>query len=97
MKLLLDTHTFLWFIKDDHKLSKKAKAFISEPINTRYLSYASIWEIALKQSIGKIELPDDFKNFITEQLKINYIDILPFSITHFAKVKELPYFHKDPF
>ena len=97
MKFLLDTHTFLWFINDDKKLSLKSKEIISNPNNIRYLSYASIWEIAIKSGLGRIDLPDDFENFITEQLNINYIEIFPFRISHFAKVKELPFFHKDPF
>ncbi|OFX28135.1 MAG: twitching motility protein PilT [Bacteroidetes bacterium GWA2_31_9] len=97
MKLLLDTHTFLWFINDDKRLSLKAKELISKPNNIRYLSYASIWEIAIKSSLGRIEIPIDFEKFIEEQLKINNILIFPFSISHLAKVKELPFIHKDPF
>ena len=74
MNLLLDTHTFLWFIAGDSTLSKAARSAIEDLNNNLYLSVASVWEIAIKVSIDKLELSEPFETFIPEQLAENGIE-----------------------
>jgi PIN domain nuclease of toxin-antitoxin system len=97
MKLLLDTHSFLWFVLDDPKLSTLAKSLIENRENQRLLSKASLWEIAIKQSIGKLRLSLPFTSFITQQLNLNEIQVLNIAIEHLAVVSTLPLHHRDPF
>lgn len=97
MKIILDTNSFLWFITDDSKLSTPAYKLIEDIENTRLLSVASLWEIAIKMSIGKLELTSNYEDFFSIQLKQNYIDIFSITLSHLAKVRDLPFHHKDPF
>ena len=96
MRLLLDTHTFLWFIDDHPRLSSNAKSLL-ESDNDLLLSTASLWEIAIKLSIGKLALPQPFEPFVREQLSINAIDILEIDLSHLGAVSTLPFHHRDPF
>ena len=97
MTYLLDTHTFLWFINDDPKLSATAKTLIEEPGNVIYLSAASLWEIAIKVSLGKLKVPLPFTDFIKEQLRENSIVLLEIKPEHTGIVATLPFHHRDPF
>jgi len=97
MRLLLDTHTFLWFIEDDPNLSPIAKALIADPSNEVLLSMASPWEIAIKVRIGKLALPDPLGDFLHDQMMINSIQLLPISLEHATRVATLPLHHRDPF
>jgi PIN domain nuclease of toxin-antitoxin system len=97
MNYLLDTHTFLWFINDDAFLSSTAKALIEDPENTIYLSVASIWEMAIKVSLDKLEMPSPFTDFIDEQLDENTIILLNIKTAHTGIVATLPFHHRDPF
>lgn len=96
MNILLDTHTFLWFINDSPELSQNAADLLESDINL-LLSMASLWEIAIKVNLRKLTLPDDFKQFIPQQLTLNKIDILPISFEHLTIVANLPLHHRDPF
>lgn len=96
MKLLIDTHIFLWFINNSPQLSTDAKAIIESDVDV-LLSIASAWEIAIKSSIGKLALPDSYDRFIPQQVKQNAIKILPIKMTHLAVVANLPLHHRDPF
>lgn len=96
-RYLLDTHSFLWFINDDVALSETARILIESPENIIYLSIASIWEIAIKVSLGKLEVPSPFTAFIDKQLAENNIQILPINTKHVGKVVSLPFHHRDPF
>jgi PIN domain nuclease of toxin-antitoxin system len=96
MKLLIDTHTFLWFINQSEQLSVNAKNLLESDIDI-WLSVASLWEIAIKVSIGKLVLPDTYENFIPRQIGENEIEVLPISIVHLNIVSSLPLHHKDPF
>ena len=69
MNVLLDTHTFLWFIANDPRLSTQAQALIQDPGNRRLFSMASLWEIAIKVSLGKLTLAQPFDQFIPRQLQ----------------------------
>jgi PIN domain nuclease of toxin-antitoxin system len=96
MKLLLDTHTFLWFINDSPQLSADAKSIL-EADSELLLSTASLWEIAIKISIGKLTLPQPYNMFIPEQLAINSIKELPINLKHLDVISALAFPHHDPF
>lgn len=96
MKLLLDTHTFLWFIDDNPKLSAAAKKLLESDVDLM-ISAASLWEIAIKVSIGKLTLTQPFQEFILDQLTRNSVKLLEISIAHLAVVSGLPFHHRDPF
>ena len=96
MRLILDTHAFLWFINDSPQLSPPA-AELLESGNELLLSTASLWEVAIKLSIGKLALPAPYEAFIAEQLKLNVIEVLPITVPHLAVVATLPLHHRDPF
>lgn len=97
MKFLLDTHTFLWFIANNPELSKAAKALLEDSNTDLFLSYASLWEIAIKVSLGKLSLPEPFEAFVAEQLEVNSIELLPLSLKQISAVVRLPFHHRDPF
>ena len=96
MELLLDTHAFIWFINGDDSLPDKVKDEIKDVRNKCFLSIASLWEIAIKTSLGKLELKSDF-NKLADFLSANDIDILPITFEHLQKLLHLKYHHRDPF
>lgn len=97
MRLLLDTHTFLWFILGDQRLSKMAEKLIAEPNNIIQVSPATYWEIAIKISLGKYALPEPYGTFMERELESNDFQILPIEPQHTALLTELPFYHRDPF
>jgi PIN domain nuclease of toxin-antitoxin system len=97
MRLLLDTHTFLWWINNDPQLSDSARVAISSERNECFLSVASCWELAIKASIGKIRLTKPVERFIPEELAANDFQLLSIDFRHVAKVETLPFHHRDPF
>ena len=97
MKVLLDTHVFLWWITDDPRLSSRAREIIAEGANEIFLSAVSGWEIAIKAKLGRLRLPDDPERFIPEQLRLNAIETLPVQMSHALHVYKLPDHHRDPF
>ncbi len=86
MNLLLDTHAFLWFITNDPRLSSQAQSLIQVPANRRLLSMASLWEVAIKASLGKLTLAQPFDQFIPRQLQLNQIEVLVIELPHVAAV-----------
>ncbi|MDA8344127.1 MAG: type II toxin-antitoxin system VapC family toxin [Thermaerobacter sp.] len=97
MRLLLDTHTFLWWISDDPQLSPSARAAIGDSRNEVFFSAVSAWELAIKAGLGKLQLNEDLPLFVHEQLLENRFVPLPMSIEHALRVQELPRHHQDPF
>lgn len=97
MKILLDTHTFLWFIAGDSQLDGYARSLIEEPSNERYLSMATVWEITIKTSLGRLAVPTPPSTLIREQIWANAIDLLPITPEHLDRLYTMPYHHKDPF
>lgn len=97
MKVLLDTHTFLWWITDDRRMSVRAAAIIEDGNNSLYLSTASAWEIIIKTQMGRLPLPGSPVHYIPQQMAINAIEPLPIALTHALAVYELPPLHRDPF
>ncbi|MGF1575027.1 MAG: type II toxin-antitoxin system VapC family toxin [Cyanophyceae cyanobacterium] len=97
MRLLLDTHALLWFVLEDPRLSIASQSVITNPNNQILVSIASLWEIAIKISIGKYQLSDPFESFWLEQLKLNRFTLLNVAIQHTARIITLPFHHRDPF
>ncbi|MDP9315493.1 MAG: type II toxin-antitoxin system VapC family toxin [Chloroflexota bacterium] len=100
MKLLLDTHTFLWFVNGDVQVSPTARQLIQDTANASYVSAASLWEMAIKISLGKLSFPQPFATFISEQIQRNGFIELGIAINHTAQVAVLPFplaDHRDPF
>jgi PIN domain nuclease of toxin-antitoxin system len=97
MRLLLDTHSFLWFLLDEPKLSKTAKDSIADPDNDIEISPASYWEIAIKISLNKYSLPEPYEQFMERELATNQLRILPIEPKHTATLTSLPFHHRDPF
>lgn len=96
MKVLIDTHIFLWFISRDPQLSQTASELLESDIDV-LLSVASLWEIAIKLSTGKLRLPGKVQDFIPQQMMSNQIELLPITIHHLQAVSTLPFHHRDPF
>lgn len=96
MRILLDTHTFLWFVNDSPELSDDAAELLESDIDL-LLSVASLWEIAIKVNLKKLSLPDDYERFIPQQMSLNDIELLPIAIDHLNVVAKLPLHHRDPF
>jgi PIN domain nuclease of toxin-antitoxin system len=96
-RLLLDTHTFLWWVNDAPELSDAARDTISNSNNECFLSVASCWEMAIKSSLGKLELAKPVDRFVLEQITENSFTILNIELRHTAKVESLPFHHRDPF
>jgi PIN domain nuclease of toxin-antitoxin system len=97
MKVLLDTHAFLWLITNDDRLSENARQTFLNTENNLFFSAASLWEICIKKSLGKISLKDGWFQTIQEEMEINAIQWLPIEMAHCAEVTELPFHHQDPF
>jgi PIN domain nuclease of toxin-antitoxin system len=96
VKLIIDTHAFIWFLYGDKKLSSKAKLAIADGNNQCFLSSASLWEIAIKESIGKLNLSITNQR-LEQRLLQNQIKVLPITLDHTFQVKVLPHHHRDPF
>jgi PIN domain nuclease of toxin-antitoxin system len=96
MSYLLDTHTFLWFFEGSDDLSKKARTIIENTENIKFISIASIWEIAIKMNLGKLKLDIKLEDLKEEILKNNF-EILPLDFEHIIGLSKLEEIHKDPF
>lgn len=97
MNLLLDTHTFLWFVDGSSRLSSRARELIEHEGNTSLLSIASLWEMAIKISLGKLVSEQPFQEFMLKQIADNGFGSAHIRIDHIAEVVSLPFHHRDPF
>jgi PIN domain nuclease of toxin-antitoxin system len=95
MNLLLDTHTFLWALTDESRLSERVRKLL--PNARTWFSVASIWEILIKARIGKMPLPTPAGPFIISKLRFNAVRILPITADHVLRIESLPNHHNDPF
>ena len=93
---LLDTHTLIWYINGDVELSQKGKLAIEAENATNFVSIASLWEMAIKVSLGKLELTMPFDQ-IEKQVAENGFEILPITLRDIFTVSSLPFHHRDPF
>ena len=96
MNTLIDTHALIWFLNGDDTLSEKAKKSIEEYDTVNFVSIASLWEIAIKISLGKLELKTPF-SAIAEQITNNGFQILPVTFADTLLLSTLPFHHRDPF
>ncbi|MCF7785037.1 MAG: type II toxin-antitoxin system VapC family toxin [Prosthecobacter sp.] len=97
MKALLDTHALLWFLAGSNKLGTAALGVIQNPANTLFVSPASLWEISIKDSLGKLTLPQPFAQLFPASLDASGILILPILMPHLHAHRSLPFHHHDPF
>ncbi len=97
MKILLDTHTFIWSYNEPLKLSAQVQAILQDQSNDLLLSMASLWEIQIKLQLGKLNFNLPLAQIIAEQQQINQLGILPITLTHVLALEGLPAHHKDPF
>ncbi|WP_447974920.1 type II toxin-antitoxin system VapC family toxin [Nitrospira sp. Kam-Ns4a] len=97
MRLLLDTHVFLWWVEDAPELSAKARKGLADPAHEIFLSLASCWEMAIKLSLGKLKVAQPLERFIPEQLAANGFRQLNIEFRHVVRVAQLPFHHRDPF
>ena len=95
-KFLLDTHALIWFLEGDIQLSSTAKTLILDTNNQLFVSVASLWEMAIKMSIGKLTLTNSIEQIIA-RLPLEFIELLPIEVPHILAIQKLPFHHKDPF
>ncbi|HBH27524.1 MAG: type II toxin-antitoxin system VapC family toxin [Desulfofustis sp. PB-SRB1] len=97
MDVLLDTCTFLWVIFDAPELSDTARRLFQKPENKVFLSAASSWELTIKQSLGRLSLPESAGAFVTSQREKHNIETLAITEAATFHLATLPLYHKDPF
>jgi PIN domain nuclease of toxin-antitoxin system len=95
MKVLLDTHTLLWALTDESKLSERVRKLL--PQADTWFSVASLWEILIKARIGKMPLPQPTGPFVMSKLQLNGVRLLNVTQDHVLRVESLPDHHRDPF
>jgi PIN domain nuclease of toxin-antitoxin system len=96
MKLLLDTHVFLWWALTPERLPRPVMAACTDPATTLLFSTASVWEIQIKAALGKLTLHQPLPEVVASQLD-NGLQLLPITLDHALRVGDLPLYHKDPF
>ena len=97
MRLLLDTHIFLWLITGDQRLPEAMQRDILNPENEVYLSAISLWEISVKYQLGKLPLPEPPENYLPVQRERHMIASLPLDEASVSQLAKLPSIHRDPF
>jgi PIN domain nuclease of toxin-antitoxin system len=95
MRVLLDTHVFLWALTDPDKLSSAARKTIST--SDLFWSAASVWETLIKVQVGKLPLPLPVGDYLTSKMLANGVSVLPVSLQHVLRIEELEMHHRDPF
>jgi PIN domain nuclease of toxin-antitoxin system len=93
MNLLLDTHVVLWWLDDNPTLSKRGRDLISDERNLIFLSAVVVWEIRIKQALGKLKIPRNFRKVLDDQA----FEILDITLEHAYAIGDLPQHHRDPF
>ena len=96
MKLLLDTHTVIWYIRDNPRLPKHIRQMIKDESNVVYVSTISLWEIAIKSRLGKLDMNRSFRD-VVRLLHANGFRFLTIRLRHFYRLNRLELHHKDPF
>lgn len=97
MKILLDTHVFIWLDTQPEKLSKTAMDICQDTDNQLYLSMASVWEMQIKVQLGKLQLKMPLADMLTMQQQENDLKVLNIALTHIYQLQTLPFHHNDPF
>jgi PIN domain nuclease of toxin-antitoxin system len=97
MRILLDTHTLLWFVDASPNLSNQARVWIDDPANQKVVSIVSLWEIAIKHSLGRLALSLPLDQYIATHLTPSKVELLPIEILHLLTFAQMPWHHRDPF
>jgi PIN domain nuclease of toxin-antitoxin system len=97
MQLLLDTHSLIWFFSGHPNLSDRSRQLMEDTTYQKLISLASVWEMGIKQSKGKLSLPLPLAEYIKEKTKLEDFKILPIHLNHLEAITELPFHHNDPF
>lgn len=97
MRLLLDTHVWLWMQVEPERLSREARGIVENPGNELLLSTASSWEIAIKHAIGRLALPVPPSEYVPSRIESSGVTPLSIEHSHALRVAELPPHHRDPF
>lgn len=97
MRVLIDTHTLLWAVDEPSKIGAMALTALQDPINVRFLSAATIWELAIKVGQGKIVLSMPFRQWMDTAIADLKLIVLPVTVEYADKQVALPPHHKDPF
>lgn len=97
MKLLLDTHAFIWWDSEPDKLSPKVLALCQDRRNELLVSVVSLWEMQIKLQLGKLRLALPLREIVENQQQTNNVEILPVTLEHILALEGLPAHHKDPF
>src|SRR4051812_29236076 len=97
MRLLLDAHAFLWFVGGNSQFSPRARQVIEDRDNESVISMASVWEMAIKVGLGKLQPHVPFAVLVSQQLQQNRIALPDITVGHTLQVAQLPYHHRDPF
>jgi PIN domain nuclease of toxin-antitoxin system len=97
MQVLLDTHVFIWSITAPEKISPRAQQVFYDNSNVLLVSLISLWEIVIKEQVGKLKLSLDLEQFVAEQERVNGVQVLPLEFGHLLKLADLPLHHNDPF
>lgn len=97
MKLLLDTHAFIWWHSDPARMSPQVLRLCQDPANTVLLSVATVWEMQIKLQIGKLKLGLPLDELVEVQRQANDLEVLPVFLPHVLALEGLPNHHKDPF
>lgn len=96
MKLLVDTHVFIWFILDAPQLGPRAKALLMDPAHERFLSVVSVWEVVIKHDLGKLKLAEGVSGFLGD-IEQAHFQVLDLTVSQVAELSGLPLHHRDPF
>ncbi len=97
MRVLLDTHAFLWWVLEDQRLSPVARETIADPDIDVLVSPVSAWEIAIKAADGRLDLPEPSRSYVPSRMAANSFHELPITLDHCLRTAELPRIHRDPF
>lgn len=97
MRILLDTHTLLWFSVGDSRISQTARDLVEDVNVQKHLSVVSAWEIAIKYKLGKLDLEMGYESFMKDALNKTHCTLLPISLDHLTLVSDLELHHRDPF
>ena len=97
MRLLLDTHTLIWFFAGNSQLSATARILIEDEDNNKLVSIASIWEMAIKESKGHLNLSLPLHEYIAQKLSLEDFNLLNINLDHLSQIVTMPFYHKDPF
>ena len=97
MRVLVDTHTFLWALLQDHRLSASAKQVLSSREHELYFSLVSLWEIAIKMKIGKLNTVGSSVTYIRDEMAEYGMELLPIRYEHILELERLPLHHSEPF